>query len=60
MEGESVKHYRPAADAWRVNHTIDVKIVWESLFFVGHVLSKAITPIHSITSRYVFFYIIYH
>jgi hypothetical protein len=59
-EGESIKHYRPAADARWMNHTIDVEIVWEAPFFVNPVSSKAILPIHSITSRYVFLYIIYH
>ena len=58
MEGESSKHNTPAADAWRMNHTIDVKIVWEAPFFVSHVLSKTILPIHSITSRCVVFIII--
>ena len=37
-----------------MNHSIDVEIVWEAPFIVGHVSSKAILPIHSITSRCVF------
>ena len=53
MVGESIKHNRPGMDARWMNHTIDVEIVWEAPFFVSHVLSKAILPIHSITSRYV-------
>ena len=60
MEGESIKHYRLAADAQWMNHTIDVEIVWEAPFFVNPVSSKVILPIHSITLRYVFFFIIYH
>jgi len=60
MEEESVKHNRPAANAQWINLTIDVEIVWERLFFVGHVSSKAMLLIHFITWRYVFFYIIYH
>jgi hypothetical protein len=54
MVGESIKHNRPAMDARWMNHTMDVEIVWEAPFFVSHVSSKAILPIHSITSRYVF------
>ena len=60
MEGASIKHHRPAADAWWMNHTNDVEIVWEAPFFVNPVSSKVILPIHSITLRYVFFFIIYH
>ena len=60
MEGERIKHYRPAADARWMNRTIDVEIVWEAPFFVNPVSSKVILPIHSITLRYVFFFIIYH
>jgi hypothetical protein len=41
MEEESVKHNRPAANAQWENLTIDVEIVWERLFFVGHVSLKA-------------------
>ena len=51
MEGESIKQNKPAVDARWVNHSIDVKIVWEAPFFVGHVSSKAILPIHSISLR---------
>jgi hypothetical protein len=60
MEGVSIKHNRPAADARCMNHTIDVEIVWEGLFSVSHVSSKAMLSIHSIKSRYVFFWIVYH